>query len=133
MRMIKAAVAAVGILALLASAPAPALADSPQRRSSNACTHNFFGTSTSRPDICIEIHGRGLRADRVVARWVGGGSRGRAGAILRENGKERKKRAIAHTSGNDLVAEWRSVTLSPGKVCVSFAGIDSQACQDVTK
>ncbi|MER5638118.1 hypothetical protein ABT095_14315 [Kitasatospora sp. NPDC002227] len=73
-----------------------------------------------------------MHADRVVARWMGGGTQSYVEGILHEDGgRELKPRATPHPDGDDLVAEWNSVQLTAGEVCVSFTGLRSWACQDV--
>ncbi|MEU8927574.1 hypothetical protein AB0D10_42840 [Kitasatospora sp. NPDC048545] len=119
----------VAVGAVVASA-SPAV--SGEVRSSSACTHNFYGTGTTRPAVCIEIHGRGTWADRVVARWPGGGSQlGRWGVLHEGNGKSLHGDVRAYQKGDDLVAEWKGLRLAEGKACVSFTGLESWACQDV--
>lgn len=127
--IVKASATTAALVFLAVSMAPPAAA---AQRSSDACTHNFYGTNTTRPDVCIEIHGEGTWAERVVARWVNGsGQLDRWGVLHEGNGRSVHGDVRAHDAGRDLVAEWRDIRLEKGKACVSFTGLESWACQEV--
>ncbi|WP_431676641.1 hypothetical protein [Kitasatospora sp. KL5] len=116
---------AIGSLVLVTATPAA----SAERRSSNACTHDWSG-----PQVCIEIEGHDDWASRLRVRWIDPPSgKDAAEAILHEGDEQREVhiRMPGRRQGKEIVAEWTDIRLSWGKVCGSFAGLNAWACQDV--
>ena len=116
-------------LAAVLFVAAPPASAAVNRRSGDACTHNWNG-----PQVCIAIDGHGNWASRLTVTWTNPGRAKQSTALLHEGDGQTEVhvRMTGKEQGGQIVAEWTDIQLAWGKVCGSFTDTPGVwACMEV--